>query len=100
MGIPKIHDEKDVTDIVFQLVYNDSRGGFSTKEIQDNYISMQMNYNKIFPNARQHITALPPTEKRFMDVKKKLQKLSQNTGSNFITTKPFLSRRNFISTRL
>ena len=91
-SMPNINDPLNVTDIVFQVGYNDSRKGFSPKEIQDKYLSMQMHYNQSFPNARQHVTALPPTEKNHIDVNLKLQKLSQYTGSNFITTKTFLDR--------
>ena len=53
---------------------------------------MQIEYHKVFPNARQHITALPPSKERYIDVNKQLQKLSQNTSSNFISTKNFLDQ--------
>jgi hypothetical protein len=53
---------------------------------------MQLKYYETFPNARQHITALPPLDSTHVDVNKLLQKLSSNTESNFISTKVFQDR--------
>ena len=54
---------------------------------------MQKKYKAHFPNARQHITAVPPCNKNDVplcdDLNKLLQKLAKSTESNFISTKVF-----------
>ena len=47
---------------------------------------MQMLYNQHFPNARQHVTALPPLSKKHIEVNQNLQKLCSFTQSNFVST--------------
>ena len=88
-NIPVLDSPEKVTDIVFQVGLNDSRRGASAEEIQNKMHKMQMQYNQKFPNARQHITALPPITGKSKEVNEKLQKLCSFTESNFISTKVF-----------
>ena len=88
-SIPQIEDPTQIKDIVFQVGLNDFRKAHSAQEIQENYLDMQLKYHTHFPNARQHITALPPLANGHIEVNRVLQKLSKYTGSNFVSTKNF-----------
>jgi hypothetical protein len=87
--IPKIPHPSKVEEIVFQVGLNDLRQGATPKEIQEDVLDMQLKYYKAFPNARQHITALPPLDNKHVVTNKLLQKLSSYTESNFVSTKVF-----------
>ena len=84
---------EEVEDIVFNVGLNDLRRGSTPEEIQTKYLDMQMAYNKTFPNARQHITALPPLHDAHKEVNKQLQKLSSFVECNFVSTKPFIDQQ-------
>ena len=90
--IPRVSEPEEVTDIVFQVGLNDLRNGLCPKEIQENILDLQLAYNQQFPNARQHITAVPPLEDKHDNLNSQLQKLSKFTESNFISTKDFKDR--------
>ena len=64
----------------------------STKKIRQQTLEMQMKYRKCFKNARQHLTALPPIDDDQIEMNRELQKLSNNTGSNFVSTKALRDR--------
>ena len=53
---------------------------------------MQLNYDEKFPNARQHLTALPPLGEKHSKANHLLQKLTAYTESNFISTKVFCDK--------
>ena len=86
--VPEIDSPDEVKDIVFQLGLNDLRQATPNNVIQEKYLNMQIKYYKKYPNARQHIMAIPPLANRHNDLNQHLQKLSKFTGSNFITTEP------------
>ena len=90
--MPKVSDPKEVTDIVFQVGYNDLRGGCTPEEVQERVLEVQLAYNKLFPNARQHITAVPPVDENHTNLCKQLQKLSSFTQCNFVSTNVFKDR--------
>ena len=52
----------------------------------------QEDKDKRFRNARQHITALPPMSDDQIETNRELQKLSNHTACNFISTKAFRDR--------
>ena len=85
--VPKMTNPDEVKDIVFQVGLNDLGHGHSPKSIQEKTLNMQIKYTEHFPNARQHITALPPLAKLHNETNQLLQKLSLQTRSNFISTK-------------
>ena len=87
---PKVSNPHEVNDVVFQIGLNDFQKGFNVEEIEGKYLEMQITYKKLFPNARQHVTALPPLTKAHITMNKSLEKLAQNLESNFISTKAFL----------
>ena len=87
---PKVTRPEEIDDVVFQVGLNDLRDGKETKEIVETYLDMQIKYKHFFPNARQHVTALPPLSKEHKEVNKGLQKLCNNLECNFISTKSFL----------
>ena len=87
--VPKISEPEQVTDIVFNVGLNDFRDGDKPEKVQENYLDMQMCYNKHFPNARQHICAIPPLQNGHNKVNEHLQKLSSYTQTNFVRTKEF-----------
>ena len=87
---PKVTRPEEIDDVVFQVGLNDLRDGKETKEIVETYLDMQIKYKHFFPNARQHVTALPPLSKEHKEVNKSLQKLCNNLECNFISTKSFL----------
>ena len=91
-NIPSIHKPDEVTDIVFQVGLNDLRKGATPKQIQEKTLDMQVGYLEKFPNARQHITALPPLDREHIEVNNELQKLCRFTESNFISTKALQDR--------
>ena len=88
-NIPAVENPNEVEDVIFQVGLNDFRKGFNAKDIQDNYLDMQLKYKEHFPNARQHITAIPPLANGHREVNKSLQKLSKFTESNYISAKNF-----------
>ena len=87
--MPKVSDPKEVTDVVFQVGYNDLRGGSTPEEVQEKVLEVQLAYNQQYPNARQHITAVPPVDDNHMELCKQLQKLSTFTECNFVSTNVF-----------
>ena len=89
-AIPKVENPQEVKEVIFQVGLNDFRKGFSAKEIQENMLEMQIKYKEHFPNARQHVTAIPPLANGHREVNRQLQKLSAHTQTNFISTKSFL----------
>ena len=91
-SIPWTNDASKVTDIIFQIGLNDLGTGFSPNEIQEKTLELQCKYVNHFPNARQHITALPPLADKHIKTNKLLQKLTCHTESNFISTKEFRDR--------
>ena len=91
-SVPQVEKPENVTDIVFQVGLNDLRKATPNDKIQEDYLSMQMKYRKKYPNARQHVVAIPPLADRHNDLNTRLQKLSKHTGTNFITTKAFRDR--------
>ena len=89
----KITEPENVTDIVFQVGFNDVRKSFlSPQEAREKTFEMQQVYHEHFPNARQHITALPPMNDKLKSTNALLQKLANHTESNFIHTKVFSDR--------
>ena len=88
-SIPEIEDPSQIKDVVFQVGLNDFRKAHSPSEIQEDYLDMQLKYHSHFPNARQHIVALPPLANGHIEVNKMLQKLSKYTGANFVSAKNF-----------
>ena len=82
-----------MTDIVFQVGFNDFRDGCSAEKIQEKTLDMQIKYNEYFPNARQHLTQLPPIDNSYNKVNLLIQKLAVFTQSNLISTKDFRDQR-------
>ena len=64
-----------------------SRLGANAHDIRYAMFQTQHAYYKKFPNARQHICAIPPTSQINHEVNKELGNLAQATGVNFISTK-------------
>ena len=88
--VPKLDDPSAVAEIVFQIGLNDFRvKGHNAEKIQDNTLKMQFIYKHQFPNARQHVTALPPLANSHIHINKHLQQLCSFTQCNFISTKVF-----------
>ena len=54
---------------------------------------MQIADYAAFPNARQHITGLPPLQNSHKNITARLQKLCRYTKCNFIHTKVFSDRK-------
>ena len=90
--VPAIAEPEKVTDIIFQVGLNDSRAGLSASAIQEKHLDMQLLYNERFPNARHHVTLLPPITTKSKEVNVQLQKLCSYTESNCISTKVFSDR--------
>ena len=87
--IPQVTKPEEINDVVFQVGFNDFRHGTKKKEVLEKHFLMQVKYKKLFPNARQHVTAFPPLSHDHNQMNKGLQKLCQNLGCNFISTKTF-----------
>ena len=85
-----MQDPSAVTDIIFQVGLNNLNDGWTPEKIKDRTLEMQKKYNATFPNARQHITGLPPLETKHRRTNNLLIELKEHTKSNYITTKPFL----------
>ena len=90
--IPVVKNPNDITDIVFQVGLNDTRQGVSTKKVIENTSDMQTKYKNQFPNARQHLVALPPLDDPQIEVNQELQKLANLSKANFVTTKALRDR--------
>ena len=90
--IPKINDPDRITDIVFQVGLNDTRKGISSEKVCNDTLEMQLAYKKHLKNARQHIAALPPLDDPQIETNTKLQRLANQTNSNFVSTKEFRDR--------
>ena len=86
---PKVSNPQEIDDVVFQIGLNDFQDCLNQEEIIDKYFGMQMKYKKLFPNARQHVTAIPPLTNEHVAMNKGLQKLAQDLECNFISAKPF-----------
>ena len=91
-SIPHHAKPENVKEIIFQVGLNDLRRGLSPQDIQEKTLTMQMKYNEVFPNARQHVTAIPPLDTAHIEVNKSLQKLSSFTETNFVSAKAFCDR--------
>ena len=63
------------------------RLGANAHDIRHSIFQTQHEYYKRFPNARQHICAIPPTTEINREVNKELSDLAQATGVNFISAK-------------
>ena len=50
---------------------------------------MLFKYNDHFPNARMHVTGLPPIPDSHIEINDMLDRLCDYTDSNFVTTEPF-----------
>ena len=87
---PKVTNPQEIDDVVFQLGINDFNDGLREEEIVQKLFDVQVQYKRLFPNARQHVTAIPPLSKEHMQVNKGLQKLCNNHECNFISAKPFM----------
>ena len=74
---------------MFQVGFNDSRTGSSAEEIQEKLLDLQIKYNEHFPNARQHLTFIPPLDNSYNEANLLIQKLASFTESNAISTKEF-----------
>ena len=92
-SIPVVKNPNEVTDIVFKLGLNDFRHGLDAEQICNSTFEMQIAYYAAFPNARQHITGLPPLQNSHKEVTKRLQRLCQYMKCNFIHTKVFSDRK-------
>ena len=86
----KVTNPEEIDDVVYQLGINDFNHGFSGTEIAEKFLDVQVQHKKQFPNARQHVTAIPPLSKDHEQVNKKLQKQCSQLGCNFISTKSML----------
>ena len=91
-NIAVVDDPDSVTDVVFQIGFNDTRRGLSTERIRENLLETQLLYNRRFRNARQHLTGLPPLSDAQVEVNGMLNRLALHTGSNIISTKQFRDR--------
>ena len=89
---PKVTNPHEIDDVVFQIGINDFRRGLTGDEFIHKYTDMLVKYKKLFPNARQHVTAIPPLSNDHEKVNKGLQKLSSHRGCNFISLKSFFDR--------
>ena len=87
---PKVTNPGEIDDVVFQLGINDFNDGLRENEIVQKLFDVQVQYKKLFPNARQHVTAIPPLSKEHEQVNKGLQKLCNNHECNFISAKSFM----------
>ena len=90
--IPWVKDPTKVSDVIFQVGLNDHRRGLTPEEIQDKTLELQMKYNEKFPNAREHLTLIPPLDSNH-SVNVAIQKLASYTKSNLISTKSFIDKR-------
>ena len=91
-SIPHVEEPSEVTDIIFQVGFNDYRKGTSAEKIQENALEMQLKYFENCPQARQHITAIPPIGHSHNKVNIQLQNLRKFTETNFFTTKTLRDR--------
>ena len=81
--VPKVAKPHLVKDVVFQVGLNDVRNEDEKmpkpnpeeiKEIiEDKTLEMQKKYRSVFPNARQHIVAVPPMDTTHIQVNATLQ---------------------------
>ena len=89
---PAVTNPEEICDVVFQVGLNDFRHGASEREILDQYYDIHLAYKKMFPNARQHVTALPPLSDEHIEMNNSFQKMCKNLRCNYISTKCFLDR--------
>ena len=83
---------QNVTDVVLNVGLNDFRKGATADEIQEKTLELQLKYNEKFPNARQHLTQIPPVVAGHEKVNQSLQKLASYTESNLISVKVFIDK--------
>ena len=86
-SIPHCEEPEKVEEIIFNVGVNDVRLGSNAHDIRHKMFNAQHKYYKKFPNARQHICAIPPTSQINQEVNKELSDLAQATGVNFISAK-------------
>ena len=91
-NIAVVENPDSVTDIIFQVGFNDTRRGLSTERIRENLLDAQLLYNQTYRNARQHLTSVPPLSDAQVEVNGMLNRLAVHTGSNLISTKQFRDR--------
>ena len=86
-NIPQCEEPEKVEEVIFNVGVNDVRLGSNAQDIRYAMFNAQHKYYKQFPNARQHICAIPPTSQINQDVNKELADLAQATGVNFVSAK-------------
>ena len=89
----KIENKDEIEDIVY-VVGNDNLAKNDTPDqMQDKAQKMFFTFNEKYPNARMHMTGVIPLDNtQHHETNQALHKLCKHTGSNFITTKPFLDK--------
>ena len=90
--IPDVVNPHRVTDLVLQVGLNDTRHGLSTQKVRENLLEIQLLYRRVFPNARHHLTELPPIGDGQSEMNGLLRRLAAYTSSNLISTKQFRDR--------
>ena len=90
--IPDVVNPHRVTDLVLQIGLNDTRHGLSTQKVREDLLEIQLLYRRVFPNARQHLTELPPIGDGQIEVNGLVRRLAAYTSSNLISTKQFRDR--------
>ena len=88
-SLPDVENPDDVTDIWYNVGLNDSRSGFSPERVSEDTLQMLKIYHKKFKNARHHVTGLLPLDDRQIETNRLLKKLTDNTGSMYVSTKAF-----------
>ena len=86
-SIPECENPEAVEEVIFNVGVNDVRLGANAHDVRHAMFQTQHIYYKKFPNARQHICAIPPTSQINQEVNRELGDLAQATGVNFISTK-------------
>ena len=90
--IPDVVNPGRVTDLVLQVGLNDTRHGLSTQKVREDLLEIQLLYRRVFPNARQHLTELPPIGDGQIEMNGLVRRLAAYTSSNLISTKQFRDR--------
>ena len=90
--IPDVVNPHRVTDLVLQIGLNDTRHGLATQKVREDLLEIQLLYRRVFPNARQHLTELPPIGDGQIEVNGLVRRLAAYTSSNLISTKQFRDR--------
>ena len=89
----KIDNKDEISEVVVLVGTDNLVNNDTAEQLYDKAQKLVCTLKERYPNARMHLTAtLPLDNTQHHETNQALHRLCKHTGSNFITTKPFLDK--------